>query len=1004
MEILSKIEEEIKELEKRINKYLWLDEWKFSQNCVNGEKIETDDSSWETKKQPIHWALKDGDAYLRKWIEIPEEIEGIRIKNSKILLKFVFPSGVTLYVNGKEVYSHKFWADKIATPYLLTEKAIPGEKILIVFKTKKGDGLGNFWASLSIENINNLLFQLQSLLYQIKFGIMITKETRNKELKRNIEKCIKIFQPEIIEKRDWNSFSEILKEEEKLLEKFRPYAKKYKVHLIGHAHIDMNWLWTYEDTISIVLRDFSTITKLMDKYRDLTFSQSQTHVYKICEENDKNLFEKVKEKVRSDNWDITANAWVENDLNMSDGESIVRHIIYSKKYIKEKFNKNSEIMWSPDTFGHPQTIPSILNHANIKYYYFMRCGKGLPLFLWEGKNKSRVIAFNSVYNNEIKPERIIPSLLEYYKKYRIKDFMFVYGVGNHGGGPTEEDIERKLKLDKQPCLPSFEFSTTHKFFKIIEKYKDKLPIVKDELNFIFEGCYTTHSDIKKGNRECEKTLFILETLMGVGSLNNIKFSEQDLEDLWQKTLFNQFHDILDGSAIHESYIFSNKIIKEVIEKSWTKIKEISEKLKNKNENCITVFNPLGWEISPFINFEWKDKEEVFLEDEKGNIIETEIIDNKLNFIACSIPPYNFKRFYIKKGKVNDGYFQKKEEEYENKFYRIWIDKGSGLIRGIYDKKNKRDVIPYANSIPEDRSSYWAENCANLIKIYWEKPHPMSAWIIGNIYKVENLIDMEEMEISENKIKIIFEIKRNYQNNKIIQRTILYRDLPYIDFEFETNWKIKGDKINGVPMVRANFNFLTNKNEFFCEIPFGVAKRKIIPREFPALRWAGFKENDYWFVIMNREKYGYYVDGKNLALTLLRNPYEPDADPDSGYHFISYRLFFGKSNITEITKMSMEYNIQPVIIEGEVKPIDLFTLKGEVIPTIFKKSIQGDGYILRFVEYEGKEKNCELKFDREIKDAWISNINEENVEKISLKNNSIAIKVKPFDIVTLKLIF
>lgn len=147
---------------------------------------------------------------------------------------------------------------------------------------------------------------------------------------------------------------------------------------------------------------------------------------------------------------------------------------------------------------------------------------------------------------------------------------------------------------------------------------------------------------------------------------------------------------------------------------------------------------------------------------------------------------------------------------------------------------------------------------------------MSAWIIGNIYKVENLMDMEKMEIKEGNLETIFEVERKYNDTKILQRTIIYKNLPFIDFEFETDWNIKGNKEIGVPLLRANFNFNIENGEFFCEVPLGVKKRKNIPREYPSLRWAGFKEGNYWYVIMNREKYGYYVNGKNLSLTLLRN--------------------------------------------------------------------------------------------------------------------------------------
>ncbi|MCS7180705.1 MAG: hypothetical protein NZ891_05075, partial [bacterium] len=236
MEEIMRWEEEVKNLEQMINRYLYLDEWKFKQelNFIGGERVDIDDKGWEIRKQPINWALKDGDTYLRKWVEVPKEIEGIKIEGSKILLKFVFPSGVTLYLNGKEVYSHQFWADKIATPFIITESAKPMDKFLIVFKTKKGDGLGVFWASISIENVDELIFQLKSVLYQLKFTNLIVNELKNKKLFEIIKECIQILDVKFLENRDWIKIGEVIENVEKKLEIFRPYAKKFKVHLIGH--------------------------------------------------------------------------------------------------------------------------------------------------------------------------------------------------------------------------------------------------------------------------------------------------------------------------------------------------------------------------------------------------------------------------------------------------------------------------------------------------------------------------------------------------------------------------------------------------------------------------------------------------------------------------------------------------------------------------------------------------------------------------------------------------
>ena len=993
MEKLKLWEEKIKEVDEKVRKVLSLEEWKFKQNVKNGESINLDDKKWEVRKAPLNWSLKEGIAYWRKWIEIPESIEKINVEGSKLELTFVFPSGVELFINGKKVYSHKFWADKVATPVLIKEKAKGGEKFLITFKTPQGDGLGYFWANLKIGKIEETIFQLNSILYQLKLAEFITK--KEKKLKESFEKAVDLIKPENIEKKKWDDVRKNIEEVEKTLEVFRKYAKKYKVHLIGHAHIDMNWLWTYEDTVNTCLRDFRTVTTLMDKYKDLTFSQSQVHIYKIIEENDKGIFKKVKERVKEGRWESTANAYVEGDLNIPDGESIVRHIIYSKKYNREKFGKNPSVFWSPDTFGHPHSIPTILSDAEIKYYYFMRCGKGMPLFRWRGKNGREVLAFNSIYNNSIKPETIIPNLIDYLKKYNIDDFLFVYGVGDHGGGPTIDDIERKKKLDEKPCMPDFIFSTAENYFKKVEKNKKKLPVVNDELNFIFEGCYTTHCDIKRGNRNCERKLLSLESLI---ASSGKKVNKEEIEKLWEKTLFNQFHDVIDGSAIHSSYDFSNRIAEEV-NKGVRKIeKAILESLKKKDKKKITIFNPLGWERDEYVDVDLPEGYAV--EDREGNI--SVVSEGKI--LCKKLKGYGFKTYNIKKRKIAENKIKKDGFKFENEFYSMEIDPETGLIRKLYDIVNKKDVIPECKSIHEDPSSWWAERSGNLIKVLWEKPHPLSAWIIGNIYRVDNLIDAKKIKVEEGKKIVKIVIEREYGNCPVYQRIFIYRDFPYIDFEFETDWKIQGSTKTGVPMLRVNFNFNIENGKFYCEIPFSVMKRKNIPREYPSLKWAGLFEKKWGVSILNRDKHGYYVDGNNLSLTLLRNSYEPDSSSDTGHHKVSYRLLFGKYSITDVMKKAFEFNFDVMKIDGEINKKGIFSIEGNVIPTSFKKSIDGKGYILRFVEVEGKKGKAKIKFTKKVKGLFKSNIVENQEKRIKVKEGEAILSFSPYSVNTYKIIF
>lgn len=992
MEKLVKIEEAVKELQDKIAEKLAV-KWEFAQGIENGESPDIDDSGWEEKPFNSRWSPKDGTAYFRTYFTLPDTIEGINLKGSEVSIIFLVVVGTKLFIDGREVYSQRYWSDTRAYPITFIKNGVPGEKHLLVFKTSGGDGFGFFGGKIAINYIEDILFELNSILYQLKFAMELSKKSKN--LKKYLDKALDTINFQDIGSRNWDNVLTDIKRAEEILEPFRKEAKKYTVHLIGHAHIDMNWLWTYQDTIDTCLRDFETVTKLMDKYPDLTFSQSQAHIYKIVEDHNPALFEKVKEKVKEGRWDITASSWVESDMNIVDGESFIRHILYANKYISERFGVKPEIFWSPDGFGHAGTLPTILKSAGIKYYYFMRCGRGLPLMRWQGKDRNELIAFTSIYNNSISPETLMPLFLEYYQKYNLPDFLFVYGVGDHGGGPAEADIQRKQKMETKPVFPKLEFSTTHRYFKAVEKHRNKIPVITGELNTTLEGCYTTHSDIKKANREGESFLLSLETLSAIANIKGNKVPEEDLEKLWHTVLFNQFHDIIDGSAIHSSYEYSGKLVQKIEERYRELSDSLLQKLIQKNEdNSITIFNPLGW------------KRNYYISDKKGKEVSVNIPGYGYKTISANEYKNPAGMIKIKTGDNKNGFYDY-EEEYENEFYITKMDKKTGLIKRLYDKKNRREVLFTHISIWEDIYSWYAEKGGNLISVCLEVPHNASAWVIGNIYRTENLLNLEEIKTIPDNYKITLCIKRRYRNSDIIQKIIFYNNLPYIDFENEINWNEEGNTREGVPMLRVNFHTAFKKPETYFEIPFGVIKREQLGKEYPALRWAGQKEGNYWVALINKEKYGYCIDGNNLSLTLLRNPYEPDVLPDTGKHLISYRLFFGKSSPADITKLAMEYNTPPLVISGKAEPEEFypFEIKGNIIPTSFKKALGRNSYILRLVEIEGKKETVQINFVRKPKKIYITNSAEKREKELkTMKGKQLKFDILPFQILNLEIQF
>ncbi|MFH2068408.1 MAG: glycoside hydrolase family 38 C-terminal domain-containing protein [Candidatus Omnitrophota bacterium] len=1032
MEKITTWESEIKKLENSLKNFCGLGDFKFKQNVTGAEDPAFDDRDWEIKKEP-RWSLKNGPAYFRKVLRFPKTVEGIPLSGSMAELSFVFPSGVEIFWDGKSLYQNKFWADMIAAELPLPDKITPGKTHVLVFKTPGGDGLGVFGGYFSLPSVEKALFELTTALYQIRFAEKLLKKSPGLSLEKSFQRAVSLIALDVIQKRRWPEIFANLKEIENVLEPFRSLARKYRVHLIGHSHIDMNWLWNYPDTINTCLRDFDTVTKLMDEYPDLTFSQDQTHIYRIVEEHNPKLFARVKEKIKEGRWEVTANAWTEGDLNMADGEALCRHITYSRKYVGEHFGVKPEIMWCPDTFGHPVTIPAILSHAGITNYFFTRAGGGypsgefaFPLFTWQSPNGNKVLAFNSAYSNCINPENAISCALKFQKKYNLFESMFVYGVGDHGGGPTRKDIERKKRMDRKPVMPNLVFSTTHRFFDLVRNKKN-YPVVKKELNSIFEGCYTTHSDIKQENRECENSLLTLETIVALAGLLGKEYPAKKLESWWQDTLFNQFHDIFDGSAISESYQYSKGLADKVIAGNKALLAEnltfISKQVNTTKEGIpLVVFNSLGWKRSGVVEFELPEGtagKELHVIDGKGKQMPVQAAGKKSAlFLAESIPSFGYKTYWLKIGSCNPAPppaplptgEREKEGMFETSHYRIEIAPDSGVIRRLYDKKNEREVLSVGRSVGEDRSSYWAETCGNLLQVLQEKPHGMSAWIIGNIARIENLLDLEEFKVVESgPVRTTLSIKRRYRESMIEQKITLYAALPWIDFEVIADWQEKGSDKDGVPMLRVNFQADFDRPLAEFEIPFGWQERRTEGKELPALKAVSLAEKGYRLGLLNREKHGYLVNGKNLGLTLLRNPYEPDSLPDSGTHCIGYRLIFGKISKAEMSRQAASYNrLLSVCLtdnHGGKLPPELSLLdfrSGDCVPSSLQKSLDGKNLTLRFYNVSDKKTTTELKFGFSPKGLFRTGLPEEKGDPISIRKNKALVPAKPRSLNTLKI--
>ncbi len=819
---------------------------------------------------------------------------------------------------------------------------------------------------------------------------------------------------------DDDGFKQSLAQVGKILVPILKEIKTFTIHFIGHAHIDMNWLWVWNETVAVCNRDFETMTKLMQKYPVFTFSQSQVSIYKAVMKTRPDLFDRIKEFVNKGQWEITATMWVEGDENMASGEALVRQFLLANRFLKHHFGIEPKVCWQPDLFGHVWTMPQILKKCGVRYYYFMRCGKDNPhVFWWEAPDGSKILAATTPnYNGSIGHDTVNYGF-ELFRKQGLKDYMHVYGVGDHGGGPTIRDIERGIEIGKNPYLPSVKFNTVENYFDTVaSKYQD-IPVVKDELQFIFEGCYTTHADIKLRNRQCENLFPVLELFSVIALPFELSYPKFILDEGWERTCFNQFHDILPGSAIHASYEEAIPITDGFIESGKKALQKSLTTIANKiatieiEAEPIVVFNSCSWDRSDVVTVQLPifPDERIEILDHKRKVIPFQITHRtaasaEVIFIADRIPSMGYKTYGWRK--------VKKEPEFqtsltisqdfiiENKFYQIKIDDKTGLISSLISKDDSKEFIEPGGK-------------ANLMQILHEDGHEMSAWQIGNVLNQTDLIDPERIEILEQgPVRVLLQVVNRFNESTFIQRIAVYSDLKRVDFPCTVDWQEIGSRQNGSKFLKVAFPLnLASESKATFELPFGTIERVANGRDYPTQKWMDLSDSKNGISLLNDCKYGCDVNKNIMRLSLLRSSYEPDPIPDRGVHHFNYAIIPHQKDWKTANSLRDGYDLnQPFLTiltdrhQGTLPLENSFVRcsNDNIIISAFKKCEDDDSLILRFYETHGKAVDVRFQFSFKIFQINEIDLLERNLENssVAIEDNGFTVHVEPFEIKTFRL--
>ncbi|HCE46022.1 MAG TPA: alpha-mannosidase [Lentisphaeria bacterium] len=771
----------------------------------------------------------------------------------------------------------------------------------------------------------------------------------------------------------------------------------------GHSHIDVAWLWPLQETERKCCRTFSSQLALMEEYPEYKFLQSQAHLYRMVKRKYPELYERVKKSVRKGQWIPDGGMWVEPDTNVTGGESLIRQFMHGKRFFKDEFGVESELMWLPDVFGYSGALPQIMEGCGIKYFstqkIFWTYNGGDPfpynIFWWEGIDGTRVLSYlHNDYNSETKPTHVMNRWNERVQKDAIHSGrMMPFGYGDGGGGPTREHLEFLRREKNLEGLPRCQIDVPVSYFEDIRT--DKLPTWVGELYFqAHRGTYTSQAKTKKGNRMSENFLREAELWSAVaGVLAGFKYPLQEVDSLWKDILLNQFHDIIPGSSIQRVYEEAEASYANVISQTREIAGKACRKLLDSRKDQVTVFNSLSWDRDAVVEL---PSAFTGAETIDGKKLSVQKHDGKNFALVEDIPSAGWMPVRKSAPAKAESSLKASAKCLENEFLKISID-ASGEITEILDKESGRD---------------FAAGACNSIRMYKDVPSSYDAWDIDSIYKLQPVALDRKAKIEVIAGGPVFasvRVERMLNISKLVQEIIIYAGSRRIDFKTVVDWK------ESHKMLKANFPVSVKAEDALHEIQFGHTRRPThLTRPYDATRfevcnhkWAALVEEERGAAVLNDCKYGVSVEENSINLTLLKSPLAPDMNADKGIQEFTYSFYCWNKTFKHsgLIRSAYELNIPAFAVEGGAEKKSLFSIDEEnVIIETVKPAEDGSGdVIVRLYEAARTATSCELRTSLPFKKLVETDMLENVKREVKTSSGACRLDFRPFQIRTLRFV-
>lgn len=791
------------------------------------------------------------------------------------------------------------------------------------------------------------------------------------------------------------------------------------VHSIGHTHIDVAWKWPLKQTRQKAVRSFRTVLNLMERYPEYKFMSSQPQLYEFVKEEAPELYEQVKKRVAEGRWEAEGAMWLEPDCNLASGESLIRHILYGRRYFEQELGAPAnEVLWLPDVFGYSAALPQIMRKSGLSYFMTTKLGWNeynkfpYDTFSWKGIDGSQVLTYlittrdyiphwdalrpasnSTTYNGLQNPGQIMGTWQRYQNKQVSRDVLTCYGYGDGGGGPTEEMLEQSRRLEYgAPGCPQVRQTFVKEFFHKLEENMDAryLPVWSGELYLEFHrGTYTSAAGNKRYNRKCEFLMGDAEfySVLARAAGAEREYPSRELEINWKLLLLNQFHDILPGSSIREVYEDSRQQYEAILSSAGRLIREARQEVlaakaaegrgrrqsAGQPENLV-IWNSLSFARGGLVELEAGQTPEGVLD--LGDIPCQQTAEGRMLYLIPEVPskgcrilcggenreagteaPEDFCEAYpdVIRGISRDE--DKGCLAFETPFYRAELNCLGELVH-LYDKREERELIQ-----PGGRG--------NRLVAYEDRPLEFDAWNIDSTYadKYWLMEPEEECRIIENgPVRGCIQVKVRYMNSVICQRICFYRHTARIDFKTEADWR------EHQILLKTEFPLDIHCSEADYEIQFGNVKRPVHRNttwdqarfEVCAHKWADLSEYGYGAALLNDCKYGYSIHDSVMTLSLIKSGIFPDPEADQGSHSFTYALYPHTGDFRRGHVIREAYDLNcPLEAERQrgmkEEAFSFLEITEEnILADTIKRAEDGQGIIVRLYEAWGRRTRARLR--------------------------------------------